>query len=150
MKPRIALLMLVISLLRSAYAGDKPTHPPEEHIGKWSELRKLDFKNWRIKSYDGSTGVFDGGSWVCSFTRIDETGFSVMIANPSYWTAEDKRLKRQVFYLLHEERFFLISSGSTEEKILLQKLSEASADNSKFGLGWNISIGLDKLMKGIK
>ena len=123
-------------------------HPPVKLRGKWNELVKLNFKDWEINAYNGVSGVFDGGSQVFSFKSSEGIKFSVMAANPFYWTSKDKELKRQVFYLLHNKRFYLIAAGGVQEKSLLKKLTQA---REKFTEpDWNDPSDLDKLVDRLK
>ena len=139
--------MILFCLVWTNVAGDS-THPPVELRGKWNELVKLNFKDWEIKTYNGVGGVFDGGSQVFGFSSTHGVKFSVMAANPSYWTSEDKKSKRQVFYLLHNNRFYLIVSGGIHEKSLLKKLTMAREKLSE--PDWNDPSDLDKLMDRLK
>jgi len=123
-------------------------HPPIKLRGEWNELVKLSFKNWEIKSYNGVGGVFDGGSQVFGFNSTDGVKFSVMAANPLYWTSEDKKSKRQVFYLLHDNRFYLIVSGGSHEKLLLEKLTKAREQFTE--PDWDDPSDLDKLIERLE
>ncbi len=48
-----------------------------------------------------------------------------MVANPAYWTAQDKKERRQVFIVTHKNRFYRIEPKSDEEKNMIEKLSDA-------------------------
>ena len=56
-----------------------------------------------------------------------------MVANPSYWTAQDKNESRQVFLVIHKNRFYRIDPKSDEEKNMIQKLTEAAGKLSGEG-----------------
>lgn len=49
-----------------------------------------------------------------------------MVANPGYWTAEDKKERRKVFIVIYKNRFYSIKPGSEEEKNMIEKLAEAA------------------------
>jgi hypothetical protein len=49
-----------------------------------------------------------------------------MVANPGYWTDEDKKERRQVFIVIHKNLFYRIDPKSDEEKNMIEKLTEAA------------------------
>jgi hypothetical protein len=49
-----------------------------------------------------------------------------LVANPRYWTAQDKKEHRQVFIVIHKNRFYRIEPKSDEEKNMIEKLTEAA------------------------
>lgn len=56
-----------------------------------------------------------------------------MAANPAYWTAQDKKERRQVFYVIHKNRFYRVEPKSDAEKNLIKKLTVAASQLSGEG-----------------
>lgn len=105
-------------LCLSGYADDK-TLPPVQLRAQWSELEALGYSRWQIKEFNGWAVPFDGGSKVFFFVTTSGEPFDLMAANPAYWTADDKRNRRQVFYLVHKNRFYRINPNSKEQAKLI-------------------------------
>lgn len=100
-----------------------------EATPKAAGLEASDIQTWKIAAYKGWQRIFDGGdpgigSMVFSFSTSSGINFSIMAANTTYWTADDRRLKRQVYYLLRGDEKFLIKPKSEEETKLSDILSE--------------------------
>lgn len=100
-----------------------------EATPKAAVLGASDIQTWKIAAYEGWQRTFDGGnpgigSMVFSFSTSSGIKFSIMAANTTYWTADDRRLKRQVYYLLRGDEKFLIKPKSEEETKLLDILTE--------------------------
>ena len=126
MKKLVQLILAMSLMLTIAHAEDRML-PPEELRAEWGELQKLKFRDWSIKEFLGWDVPFDGGSKVFFFESDGGNRFDLMVANPAYWTAEDKKESRQVFIVIHKNRFYRIDPKSEEEKNMLQKLSDAAA-----------------------
>lgn len=82
--------------------------------------------DWNIDNFLGWDVPFDGGSKVFFFKLGSGERFELMVANPAYWTAEDKLLERQVFFIIHKNRFYRLEQDSEEEKNLIAKLTKAA------------------------
>lgn len=123
---------MIFSVITTVY-GENSMLPPEDLRGEWAELHKLKFSGWDIKKFNGWDVPFDGGSKVFFFEFGDEERFDLMIANPAYWTEQDKRERRQVFILIRQNRFYRVEPRSDEEKILIKKLKEAAGQLSGEG-----------------
>ena len=121
------LLALTIPLALFANAGGNLRLPPDELRADWSELKELKFSEWAIKSFDGWASPFDGGSKVFFFQTTSGERFDIMVANPGYWTDEDKKAGRQVFFIIRNNRFYRIDARSAEEKNIIEKLTNAAA-----------------------
>jgi len=117
------LLLATVAILSSVALTYADTLPPEKLRAKWSEL--ADFGKWEIAKFKGWAVPFDGGSKVFFFESAAGERFDVMAANPAYWTEEDKRKKQQVFFLVHEKKFYRIESGSKEETSLISAIEKA-------------------------
>jgi hypothetical protein len=116
-----------------ANAEDDLKLPPNELRVDWSELKELKFNEWTIKSFDGWDIPADGGSKVFFFQAISGERFDIMAANPGYWTAEDKKVGRQVFFIIRNNRFYRIVPDSDEERNVIEKLEAAKATLSGQG-----------------
>jgi hypothetical protein len=124
MKTFIRLLLAILPTLSMAQADDQML-PPKELRAEWSELQELKFSDWSIKDFLGWDIPFDGGSKVFFFKSDGGERFDLMVANPEYWTAEDKKERRQVFIVIYKNRFYRIEPKSDEEKIMIAKLTKA-------------------------
>jgi hypothetical protein len=100
--------------------------PPKDLRAEWIELEELKFSDWTIKDFIGWGEPFDGGSKVFFFESDGGEKFDLMVANPSYWTAQDKKERRQVFIVIHKSRFYRIELKSNEETNMIAKLTEAA------------------------
>ena len=118
--PFVAITMSLVMV----YANDKML-PPEDLRADWEELEKINFADWSIKVFHGWDVPFDGGSKVFFFESDAGERFDLMVANPAYWTEEDKRLRRQVFIVIHKNRFYRVEPASEQEKNLIEKLTKA-------------------------
>lgn len=107
--------------------------PPENLRAEWTELEELKFADWTIKDFVGWGEPFDGGSKVFFFESDSGERFDLMVANPGYWTAQDKKEHRQVFIVIHKNRFYRIEPKSDEEKNMVEKLTEATGKLSGQG-----------------
>ncbi len=114
------------------HADDKIL-PPKDLRAEWTDLQKLKFSEWGIKSFLGWDVPFDGGSKVFFFESDGGERFDLVVANPGYWTAQDKKESRQVFLVIHKNRFYRIDPKSEEEKNMIEKLTEAAGKLSGEG-----------------
>jgi hypothetical protein len=119
-------LLLVISSTFTVVHGEGEMLPPKDLRADWTELQELKFSDWSINNFLGWDVPFDGGSKVFFFESDGGERFDLMVANPSYWTAQDKRERRQVFIVIHKNRFYRIEPKSDEEKNMIEKLTEAA------------------------
>ena len=100
---------------------------PSKHLrAEWPALQEQKFSDWDIRKFNGWDIPFDGGSKVFFFEADGGERFDLMVANPQYWTAEGKKEKRQVFIVIHKNRFYRVEPKSKEEKNLIEKLTEAA------------------------
>ena len=60
------------------------------------------------------------------FESDDGERFDLMVANSGYWTDEDKKQRRQVFIVIHKNRFYRIEPKSDGEKNLINKLTDSA------------------------
>jgi len=132
MKTLVQLLLAIVTTLALVHADDNVL-PPKDLRAEWTELQKIKFSEWGIKSFLGWDVPFDGGSKVFFFESDGGERFDLMVANPSYWTAQDKNESRQVFLVIHKNRFYRIDPKSDEEKNMIQKLTEAAGKLSGEG-----------------
>lgn len=132
MKTLIRLFLAISSTLLMVHAEDGML-PPKELRAEWPELKKLKFSDWGIEKFNGWDIPFDGGSKVFFFESDGGKRFNVMVANPVYWTAQDKKEKRQVFIVTHKNRFYRVEPKSGEEKNLIEKLTDAAGKLSGKG-----------------
>ena len=123
----LAPIVLATSLMLTIAQAEDGRLPPEALRAEWEELQKLKFQEWTIKEFLGWDVPFDGGSKVFFFESNGGDRFGLMVATPAYWTAEDKKERRQVFIVIHKNRFYRIAPKSEEEKNLLEKLTDAAA-----------------------
>ena len=121
-----ARLLLVISSTITLVQADDQLLPPKEIRGEWRVLEELKFSDWSIKRFLGWDVPFDGGSKVFSLESDGGERFDLMVANPAYWTAHDKKERRQVFFVIHKSRFYRIDPKSKEEKVMIEKLRQAA------------------------
>lgn len=125
MKALVRLLLVISSTLTMVYADDGML-PPKDLRAEWTELEELKFSEWGIKSFLGWDVPFDGGSKVFFFESDGGERFDLVVANPGYWTVQDKKERRQVFLVIHKNRFYRIEPKSDEEKNMIGKLTEAA------------------------
>lgn len=125
MKNLVRLLLIIAIFVSLAQADDKML-PPEHLRAKWTELEQLKFSDWGIKNFLGWDIPFDGGSKVFFFESDGGERFDLMVANPAYWTAQDKKERRQVFIVIHKNRFYRIEPKSDQEKNMIEKLTKAA------------------------
>ncbi len=128
----VRLLLVISSLLTVAQADDKIL-PPENLRAEWTELEALKFSDWGIKNFLGWDIPFDGGSKVFFFESDGGERFDLMVANPTYWTAQDKKERCQVFIVIHKNRFYRVEPKSVEEKNMIEKLNKAAGKLSGEG-----------------
>jgi len=122
----IFTLLLVMAQALSIWADDGIL-PPKDLGAEWAELAEQKFSTWSIKSFLGWDMPFDGGSKVFFFESDRGERFDVMIANPSCWTELDRKNRRQVFLVVHNNRFYRIETKSEQEKNMIEKLRNAMA-----------------------
>jgi hypothetical protein len=121
------LLGLLLLIAHTTISGaDDAMLPPKELRAEWAELEDQKFAAWSIKSFLGWDIPFDGGSKVFFFESDSGERFDVMVANPDYWTKLDKKNRRQVFLVVHKNRFYRIEPKSEEEKNMIEKLLNAA------------------------
>lgn len=125
MKILVRLLLTISSFLALAQADEKML-PPENLRAEWTELEELKFSNWAIKGFLGWDITFDGGSKVFFFESDGGERFELMVANPAYWTEQDKKERRQVFIVIHKNRFYRVEPKSDVEKNMIEKLTKAA------------------------
>lgn len=121
----LSLAVIVIGLTGWLRSDDSKVLPPVDMRADWAELEKLQFTGWKIKEFHGWAVPFDGGSKVSFFETDTGERFDVMAANPAYWTAEDKKALKQVFYLIHKNQFYRIEPESEQEKLLVKMITDA-------------------------
>ncbi|MES2474315.1 MAG: hypothetical protein V4640_00950 [Verrucomicrobiota bacterium] len=119
-------MLLVISTNLTLARADDEMLPPKDLRAEWTELQELKFSNWGIKSFLGWDVPFDGGSKVFFFESEGGERFDLVVANPGYWTAQDKKESCQVFLVRHKNRFYRIEPKSDEEKNMIEKLTDAA------------------------
>lgn len=100
--------------------------PPKDLRAEWKELQEQKFSDWTIKKFLGWDIAGDGGSKGYFFESDGGDRFDLVVANPAYWTAEDKQARRQVFFVIHKNRFYRIEPKSEEERNLIKKLTKAA------------------------
>lgn len=110
------------------------TLPPPGLLAKWSDLDSLGFSNWRIKSFKGWDIAGDGGSKGFFFETSGGEQFDILAANPAYWTEDEKKLRKQVFFLIYKTRFYRVTPDSKEERILIDMLTEARPNLASSGM----------------
>jgi hypothetical protein len=99
--------------------------PRRLYIADWHELKSINLSELEITGFSGWDSPFDGGSRFF-FLESKKDPFCIVVANPNYWTEEDKREKRQVFYFTENGRFYRIEPKSKEEKMIRDALIRAS------------------------
>lgn len=123
---------MISTALTLVHAED--ANPPSKGLrAEWSELQELKFSDWSIKNFLGWDVPFDGGSKVFFFESDGGERFDLMVANPAYWTAQDKKERRQVFIVIHKNRFYRVEPKSDEEKNMIGKLAKAAGQLSGEG-----------------
>jgi hypothetical protein len=127
--PRIFVYLVMFVVALSATSVE--SKPTAENIGKWPELESLEFKKWKISVYNGNNYPFEEGSKIWSFQTSSGISFQIVAAHPDYWTLEDRNAKRQAFYVVHKDRYYLIEPGSDHEEQLMSKLLDAQARLSR-------------------
>jgi hypothetical protein len=120
------LLQVICITITTVWADDKML-PPKALRAEWAELQQQKFSDWKIKSFLGWDIPFDGGSKVFFFESDNGERFELMLANPSYWTALDKKEQRQVFLVVHNNRFYRIEPKSDEERNMIEKVTDAAS-----------------------
>lgn len=118
-----ACLVLALAI----QVADAQQLPPVELRAEWAELGEVKFESWEIRSFTGWDEFGDGGSRGFNFESTTAGPFIVLAANPAYWSEEDRKEKRQVFFLIRKDRFHLITPGSAEEKKIISMLEKAAA-----------------------
>jgi uncharacterized coiled-coil protein SlyX len=101
--------------------------PPKDSRADWRELQEQKFSDWTITSFLGWDIAGDGGSKGYFFESDGGERFDLVVANLAYWTEEDKQKRRQVFFVIHKNRFYRIEARSAEEKNIIEKLTNAAA-----------------------
>jgi hypothetical protein len=124
--PLPVILSAFVVLAVSTTAGE-PNLPPTETKEEWTTLEKKGFNDWNIAKFDVWSGAADGGSIVFRFQTDRGIGFSVVVADTHYWTAADKKAKRQVIYVVESGRYYLLVPDSMQEKQLVRILTKAAA-----------------------
>lgn len=132
MKTLIRLVLAISVTLTMVHAEDE-TLPPKNLRAEWTGLEELKFSDWEIKSFLGWEVPFDGGSKIFLFESDRGERFDLMVANPAYWTAQDKKERRQVFIVIHKNRFYRIAPKSDGEKSMIEKLTQAAGRLSGVG-----------------
>jgi hypothetical protein len=125
MKNLIRLLVAIATTTMIARAEDG-TLPPMKLRAEWSELHELKFPDWSIKDFLGWDTAADGGSKAFFFKSDGGERFDLVVANRGYWSAQDKKEARQVFIIVHKNRFYRIEAGSDDEKNMIGKLTDAA------------------------
>ncbi len=120
-------VLLIIAAATAGVRAEGQTLPPEQLRANWQELHKLDFADWKIRDYLGWSIPFDGGSKVFFFESDEGERFDLMAANPAYWTEQDRKKHRQVFFVIHKNRFYRITPKSKNERCIIKKLTDAAA-----------------------
>jgi hypothetical protein len=119
-------LILAMSLIVTIARAEDGRLPPKELRAEWGEVHELQFEEWSIKEFRGWGAPFDGGSKVFFFESDGGETFDLMVANPAYWTDEDKKERRQVFIVIHKDRFYRVEPKSDEERNMIDKLIDAA------------------------
>jgi len=132
MKTLIQLLLVISTTLTLVHAEDAIL-PPKDQRAEWPELQVQNFSEWSIKMFHGWDVPFDGGSKVFFFESGGGESFDLVVAHPNYWTALDKKQRRQVFLIRHKNRFYRIEHKSAEEKNIIDKLTKAAGQLSGEG-----------------
>lgn len=122
----LILLLLAISINTTSVQADDGLLPPKDLRAEWKELHDKKFPDWTIKTFHGWGNVADGGSNVFSFESHEGERFELVVANPAYWNAEDKKEGHQVYFVIHKNRFYRLEPKSEEEKNIIEKLSDAA------------------------
>jgi hypothetical protein len=120
-------------LTMCAIASGDVQLPPKELRAEWSDLKELKFTEWTIKSFNGWDVPFDGGSKVCFFESASGEKFDIMAANLAYWTDAEKKAGKQVFFVIHKNRYYRIEPNSDQERNVIEKLETAKSTLSGEG-----------------
>ena len=142
----ILLIAILFGTLRFSVGEDRL--PPESVLGDWSELEKLNFSDWKIEKFNGWAIAFDGGSKGFFFTSQAGQVFNVVAANPGYWSMQDKKGGRQVFYITYNNKLYKLKEKSDEELNLISMLEEIRPELK--GAGRKDPKLIDQLIKRIK
>jgi len=129
----LILLLLAILINTTSVQADDGLLPPKHLRAEWKELHDKKFTDWTIKTFHGWGNVADGGSNVFSFESHEGKRFELVVANPAYWNAEDKKEGHQVYFVIHMNRFYRLEPKSEEEKNIIKKLSDAAEQLSGEG-----------------
>lgn len=121
-------MLAAACLMMPVLAGEEATLPPVEKRAEWAKLEEKGFAKWKIEGFGGYAEPLDGGSKIFSFNNGGEGGFEVMVANPAYWTAEERKAGRQVFFVIHDGLYYRVEAGSEGEKQLQEKLDKAAGE----------------------
>ena len=120
-------LLLMMWVMLASVKSEEEVYPPRDLRGDWAELQELDFHDWVIRDFLGWDVPFDGGSKVF-FLRSDRGDrFDLVMANPAYWTEQEKKAQQQVFLIRYKNRFYRIEPASEEEKEIIGKIAKAAA-----------------------
>ena len=124
---------MVISTTLTLVHADDEMLPPKDLRAEWPELQEQKFSDWSIKTFLGWDVPFDGGSKVFFFESDGGERFDLVVANPAYWTTQDKKARRQVFLVIHKNRFYRIEPKSEVERNMIAKLTDAAGHLSGEG-----------------
>jgi hypothetical protein len=125
MKTLIRLLLVIPITITLVRAADELL-PSKDLRGEWKELQEQKFSDWTIKNFLGWDIAGDGGSKGFFFESDKGERFDLVVANPAYWTAQNKQEGRQVFFVIHKNRFYRIEPKSEEERNMIEKLTNAA------------------------
>jgi hypothetical protein len=119
---QLVILMITTGLLRS----EDDRQPPADARGHWKDLHAKELLSWEIKKFVGWEVLLDGGSKHFALKSDGDKRFGIIAANPQYWTAEDRKARRQAYFIHHKGKFYRIHPGSNEEKKLVETLKTAA------------------------
>ncbi len=122
----LILLLLAIPIITTLVQSDDSLLPPNDLRAEWTGLHEQKFSDWTIKTFYGWGIVADGSSKMFSFESHSGERFNLLVANPAYWTAEEKQEGCQVFFVIHKNLFYRIQKDSEEEKNMINKLIKAA------------------------
>lgn len=125
MKTHPVPVVLAVPALVASGISAEPRLPPVDVRAGWSHPAVKDFQDWRILRYQGWGEAADGGSKVFAFEGAADLKFGVAAVSPQYWTEAEKRARAQVFYLIHEGRFYRVEAESEQEQALIAMLRAA-------------------------
>lgn len=128
MKTKFPLPLVAILVFAVTLHADEPNMPPADLKLKepWATIEKKGFNDWKIRQFVYWSSAADGGSIGFRFITDQGVEFDVLVANPAYWTDAERERKHQVIYLIESGRFYLLVSGSEQEKHLFRILTEAA------------------------